>query len=172
MEAKLLGWLLPAYNVTSVLEVTSVWRFPEVIGRSWTRLLTATLKSQILHSFTIIVFNYNYHIPSAFELWWYNDSHLFVSHPPLFYDVQTPRDGLTAQANEKCAMNSVTLNVLLPLSIRPSTEQTPHSCSHMDLSTCNVLLLGRSWVFMDVTAAKTLFAVVTCEVDESIHLGL
>lgn len=43
------------------------------------------------------MFSYNYHIPSAFELWWYNDSNLFVSHPPLFYGVQTPGGRLTAQ---------------------------------------------------------------------------
>lgn len=152
----------------------SIWRFPGVIGRSWTGLLTATLKFSIICSITITVFHYNYHFPSSFELWWYNDSNLFVSHPPLFfYGVQTPGDELTAQENEKCAVSSVTLKEsFFPWASDHPLSKCPTVVLPWIFQPASILLLGRSWAFTDVAAAKTLFAVVTCKVDESIHLVL
>lgn len=151
-----------------MLEITSIWRFPGVIGRSWTCLLTATLKFSIICSITIIVFHYNYHIPSAFELWWYNDSNFFVSHPPLFYGVQTPGDRLTAQENEKRAVSSVTFKEPFfpwasdhPLSKHPTVGlawifQPAPSCCWREAERSQMSL--QPWPFLQLWPAKLMKA--------------
>lgn len=90
------------------------------------------------------MFNYNYSIPLQLPfskfLWtvmiqWLKP--LCFTPTSFFLWCTDSRRWINSSRKwEVCRELSHTQRVLFPLSIRPSTEQMPHSCSPMDLSTC------------------------------------